>query len=595
MALVRQRGPSQLEGRYSMFEQPMNRISRRTLLYGTGALTGATAIAGPGLSRPAQANPDPGMPGKGGDQRRERVLSNFIGHPRHSGRVLWYDLTANLERLNSSEKVEDIVGKTAEAGFDTIVLDVANTTGFVAYSSEIAPHVSEAERYSDVEFPAEYDLLAEVLPAAHSRGLQVHVNINAFALGVTANEEGPAFEHPEWQSVFYEGQRLATVNGASYPIAGTNIERSTDQLVRYTPDSYDASPASRWGVEVALIDGVVDEVRDRRVDDSPPLAVPENGIVLSGHGAARDWLIEHAAVEVEVDTSRTQTRLVPASEHAAQTATFVNPILGEVQDYAQSILLELVENYDVDGIVLDRARYASEYADFSDESREAFEGRIGHRIANWPEDVFEIVFTEASQDIKHGPLFEEWIEFRASVIRDFVEEAGSVVRESDPSVLYSTYAGAWYPLYWQEGVNWGSRDYQPDYDWASPDYGSTGYAESLDYFMAGTYFGDVTREDASESGQPETWYSVEGSAELAIEATDFVTFVYGSLFVQQYEDDEERFRRAMEMAMERTHGLMIFDLIYLEQYDWWSVVADVLDGPGKSPHTNPGFLNLVRN
>lgn len=578
-----------------MTSESMNNISRRTVLYGTGALAGATAMLAPGSAQRADAKPDRQNLGKGRETAREKVLSNIIGHPAHSGRVLWYDLTANLDRLNSTEKVEDIVGKTATAGFDTIVLDVANNTGFVAYDSAIAPHVSEAERYADIDIPAGYDLLAEVLPVAHRHGLQVHANINAFALGVTANAEGPAFDHPEWQSVFYEGQRLAVIGNEGYPIAGTNIERTDDQLVRYTSEQGDVSPANRWGVEIAVVDGVVTALRDRRTDDSSPLPVPDGGVVLSGHGAARSWLANHAMVGVQIDTSQTETIFVPAAEHSAQSATFVNPILGEVQDYATSVLLELVENYDIDGIVLDRARYASEYADFSDASRSAFEDRIGSKVNSWPEDVFEIVFTDSGQSIERGSLFPEWIEFRASVIRDFVEHAGALVHESDPSVLYSTYAGAWHPLYWQEGVNWGSQDYQPDYEWASPNYGSTGYAESLDYFMAGTYFVDVTREEAAESGQPEDWYSVEGSADLAMEANDLSTFVYGSLFVQQYEGDHESFRRAMNMAMDRTHGLMIFDLVYLEQYDWWSIVEEVLSGPGTSPHTNPGLLNLMRS
>lgn len=291
-----------------MAEHPTNEISRRKLLYGTGALTGATVIAGPGLSQRAMATPDRDTSGRGSDKAREKVLSNMIGHPKHAGRVLWYDLTANLERLNSAEKVEEIVGKTFEAGFDTIVLDVANNTGFVAYDSSIAPHVSEAERYADVEVPSDYDLLAEVLPAAHSRGLQVHANINAFALGVTANEEGPAFERPEWQTVFYEGRRLAVARDASYPIAGTNVERGNDQLVRYTPDQNDVSPANRWGAEAAIIGGVVTALRDRYRDNSPPLSVPEGGVVLSGHGAARAWLIEYATVGVEVDASHTEPR-----------------------------------------------------------------------------------------------------------------------------------------------------------------------------------------------------------------------------------------------------------------------------------------------
>jgi uncharacterized lipoprotein YddW (UPF0748 family) len=533
-------------------------------------------------------------PSAGPDSSRKHVLSNLVGHDHHAGRVLWYDLSANVEHLDTADKVAEMVGKTADAGFDTIVLDVGNYTGFVAYDSAIAPHISQSRTYAGRTYPAGYDLLAEVIDAAHDRGVQVHANLNVFAQGATGTGEGPAFDNPEWQSVFYEGVRVAKAGAAAYPIAGTNVTRGADQLVMYTPEEYDVSPANQWGAEAAVVDGVVTELRDRVPDGAAPLPVPDDGVVLSGHGAARTWLLDHATVGAEIDWSNTQTRLVPAAEHDAQFATFVNPLRDDVREYAQSLFAEIVENYDVDGVVLDRARYASQYADFSDESRAAFEERIGEPVANWPEDIFEIVHTDTGQDIERGPLFQDWIEFRAAVVTDFVEDTQALVRELDPAVTYSIYAGAWYPLYWHEGVNWGSRNYQPDYDWASPTYGSTGYAETLDFFMAGTYFEDVTREEAVASGQPADWYSVEGSAEIAMEATDFATFVYGSLFVLQYEGDEERFRRAMQMAMDRTHGLMIFDLVYLEMYDWWHVVADVLDGAGASPHTNQGFLNLVR-
>jgi uncharacterized lipoprotein YddW (UPF0748 family) len=562
------------------------------------------------LVQPAAASADrPGDRGdppdrasqRGPDQSRRAVLDDLIGHQRHQGRVLWYDLSANVDNLDTPAKVREVVARTAGVGFDTIVLDVGNYTGFVAYDSAIAPHISQAATYAGRTYPEGYDLLAEVLAAADEHGLEVHANLNIFAQGATGAAEGPAYDHPEWQSVFHEGRRLVVAgdtpeadDAPSHPLAGTDSERGADQLVVYTPDTHDVSPANRWGAEVAVSDGVVTDVRDRQSDDSAAMPVPADGFVLSGHGDARTWLLEHAAIGTAIDLSRTETRLVPASEHDPQFATFVNPLRDDVRAYVWSLITELVRDYPVDGIVLDRARYASEYADFSEESRAAFEARIGHEVERWPEDVFEIVFTDTGQDIERGPLFEDWLEFRAAVIQDFVDTTGELVHDLDPDVRYSIYAGAWYPLYWQEGVNWGSREFQPDLDWASDDYGSTGYAEALDFFMAGTYFEDVTRDEAVASGQPEDWYSVEGSAELAMEATDLATFVYGSLFVLQYEADEDRFRRAMEMALERTHGVMVFDLVYLEMYDWWHVVEEVLDGPGASPHTNAGLLRMVR-
>lgn len=522
------------------------------------------------------------------------MLTDLIDDPDLSGRVLWYDMTANVEYLDTSAKVADIVDKTARAGFDTIVLDVANNSGFAVFDSDIAPHMSEAERYEGASYPPGYDLLAEVLSAAEPHGIEVHANINAFAQGVIETQEGPAYDHPEWQTVYYEGRRVARSGEESYPIAGFNIERGQDQLVVYTPDAHEESPANRWGLEVAVVDGVVTEVRDRNETEEPALEVPEDGVVLSGNGQARGWLTEHAQLGEEIAWEDGEAELVPAGESNQSGATFVNPLREDVRAYVHSVIEELVSDYDIDGVVLDRARYSNEYADFSDESREAFEAHIGHDVQNWPEDIAEISFTETGQELEQGELFNDWLEFRAAVISDAVQEVSDYVRDLDPMMKFSIYAGAWYETYWTMGVNWGSENYQPPYDWATEDYGSTGYAEMLDFLMTGTYFEDVTREEAIASGQPDDWYSVEGSADMAMEAVDLATFVYGSLFLQQYEGDEDRFRRAMEMAMGKTHGIMIFDLVYLEQYDWWDIVEDVLDTGAESPHRDEDLIDLVR-
>ncbi|WP_200412037.1 hypothetical protein, partial [Virgibacillus salexigens] len=73
------------------------------------------------------------------DKGREQVLSNLVKNKNMKGRVLWYDLSANIHNLNTPEKVSEVVQKTANANIDTIVLDVKNYTGFVGYNSEIAP------------------------------------------------------------------------------------------------------------------------------------------------------------------------------------------------------------------------------------------------------------------------------------------------------------------------------------------------------------------------------------------------------------------------------------------------------------------------
>ena len=97
------------------------------------------------IATPIQAASDKGL---------EKVLTNLVKNDNMKGRILWYDLSANIHNLDTPEKVRDIVTKTANANIDTIVLDVKNYTGFVGYNSEIAPHMSTSNisNYSDLSF-----------------------------------------------------------------------------------------------------------------------------------------------------------------------------------------------------------------------------------------------------------------------------------------------------------------------------------------------------------------------------------------------------------------------------------------------------------
>ncbi|WP_077617595.1 alpha amylase family protein [Bacillus sinesaloumensis] len=532
----------------------------------------------------------------GNDTARKNVLQNIVKEQDKKARMLWYDLSANIEYLNTKEKVKEIVGKTAKANIDTIILDIKNSTGFVAYNSDLAPHASTSKKIDKFQgYPENYDLLENVIEEAHKYGIKVHAAINVFSEGSTTFQEGPAYENPEWQSVIYEGSRVATAaNNSTRKIDGSNITRNTNYLVLYTPDKYEVSPANRWGAEIQVTDGVVTQVSDRNTYGTPALEVPENGYVLSGHGTARTWLLDNVKVGDVLDISATETKLVPSSQ-AAGHSTFVNPIREDVQNYELGIIEELVTNYDVDGIVLDRARYNNIYADFSELSREKFEAYIGREVANFPQDIFEIKFdNNGQQSIEEGPLYQKWIEWRAGNIQSFFKKAQKTVHDLKEDVYFSTYVGAWYSDYYSEGVNWASKTYQPDYSWTSPDYHKTGYAETLDFIMTGTYFEHVTKEEAIANGRIAE-HSVEGSAELAMDVINESTFVYGSLYLNQYSNNPDQFRKALRKDIEKTHGVMLFDLVYLEWFDWWHIVEEEFAEPSQAPHHIPGFLKMVRS
>ena len=260
-----------------------------------------------------------------------------------------------------------------------------------------------------------------------------------------------------------------------------------------------------------------------------------------------------------------------AAEYKDADTIFVNPNHPEVEAHELNIMKEVCA-YDLDGVVIDRCRYPNVYGDFSNLSRNAFEDYIGKTIINWPQDIFSI---NEDKTIKFGEYFLKWAEFRANNIKNFVKKARAIVLEHFP--LFADYVGSWYPLYYSEGVNWGSETYLPDLPWTGGTYHVSGLAEQLDFLMTGCYYYDVTREEAEKNGKPAYWYSVEGAADISLEAVNGVTPFVASLFLKQYVGDPEQFRLAIQMCKEKSAGVMLFDTVYVEEYGWWNILKEELN------------------
>ena len=281
--------------------------------------------------------------------------------------------------------------------------------------------------------------------------------------------------------------------------------------------------------------------------------------------------------------------LVPIGQIKTNYNGMLNPSNPEVREYQKNILVEFVTRYpDADGIIFDRLRYDNITSDFSQLSRTQFEQWSGIKLARFPEDV---LYWEGKQ-WRPGKYFKEWIEWRATIIKTFVEEAHAAIREANPKILIGDYTGAWYPTYYQLGVNWASTQYDPSErypDWASENYYKTGYAAQLDIYMTGLYYTLVTKDEVDAAqGRPIVGergeagmdpndltycYSVEGGAELAEAITCGVVPVCGSLYVDQYKQDSEQFAAAVRQVMKSCKGgLMIFDLVHIVNRDWWDLL-----------------------
>lgn len=196
------------------------------------------------------------------------------------------------------------------------------------------------------------------------------------------------------------------------------------------------------------------------------------------------------------------------SNYKSKVIHFLNPANGEVQDYQLKHFEEVMRNYDVDAIILDRARYDTMHADFSPESKAQFEQFLSERdkaLANWPEDVFEHRYDGQGQfaETVPGPLYYDWLAFRSMVSKKFMQKTRDLVdrvnAEQGTDIPLAISLGSWYENYYQSGQNWVSPNFVYDERlglpidelYTNPEYGyqetAFGDPELFDYMVIGTY------------------------------------------------------------------------------------------------------------
>lgn len=281
-------------------------------------------------------------------------------------------------------------------------------------------------------------------------------------------------------------------------------------------------------------------------------------------------------------------KLMPIGQMKWNYNGMMNPANPEVQKYQLSILKECATKYkNLDGIILDRMRFDNITSDFSPLSQKLFEEYSGMKVENFPDDILYWVDKDGKKSWKLGKHFNKWAEWRAMVIKRFMETTHKELRKINPKLIIGDYTGGWYPTYFHVGVNWASKDYDPskEYSWATPEYKNTGYAELLDVYMTGLYYTNVTKADVdkangvlgkrTEAGMDNSrtyWYSVEGGAALVKEITRGVVPVIGSIYVDQYEGNADVFSRATTQALKSTDGLMIFDICHIINRNWWDLL-----------------------
>lgn len=292
---------------------------------------------------------------------------------------------------------------------------------------------------------------------------------------------------------------------------------------------------------------------------------------------------------------------ITAMKHKADKyGAMVNPIIPEYQTYIIDVMKEMLAKYpEVDGLILDRGRYDGITADFSDLSRTEFEKFLGKKLERWPDDALKIVRTESGRDsLIRGEHFNDWIYWRSKNITDFLAHARKELKAVDPDMIFSLYSGAWYPSYYEVGVNFASNTYDPsnEFSWAREDYKNTGYAELIDLYMTGNYYTDITIKDFENNPDPiwnETdfeghtgdWYCVEGSCKHLRKILGTNKFL-GGVLVDQLYNDIDRLPESMAMNVKESDGLMMFDIVHVINANIWDKVREGMILSGYIPAEN---------
>ena len=266
---------------------------------------------------------------------------------------------------------------------------------------------------------------------------------------------------------------------------------------------------------------------------------------------------------------------------------FVNPAQPVVQERVLNMIKEIAGKFDLDGIMLDYARYTDINADFSEFSKQQFITFLKEKYQdtqadkiNFPTDIVTSWKEQSGQLLPNvvGKYYKHWLVYRTTVIQDFVKKARVAVKSVKPDAKFGAYVGAWYTTYYQVGVNWASKEYDPfqdfelRFDWGFPGYGATGYFEELDLLMTGNYFTQIRLADNPATPNLKYhWWSIEGS----LNGIDYITKgkrpIYGSIDVGNVNyANKAEISKAIKYILSRTSGgVMLFDVVhmYAPQYN----------------------------
>ncbi|GAA3411445.1 Ig-like domain-containing protein [Paenibacillus hodogayensis] len=309
---------------------------------------------------------------------------------------------------------------------------------------------------------------------------------------------------------------------------------------------------------------------------------------LYGSGTAKDTGLtpgQFASFEEWVYRPEDGGNIVPIRQSAYKPSVyFLNPANENAQQLQMLAIEEVMRHYDVDCVVLDRARYDNLYADFSNLSKLQFEQYLtgkGKTLAHWPQDIFEHKYDASGKytETVNGPLFYDWLTYRSTVSKTFFQKLRTKVDqvnlETGKHIPLANSMGSWYTSYYEVGQNWASPDfrYDPRLGLNLPglyteEYANTAFGtpDIFDYLILGTYY-----------NTPEA--VIKGIALIHVLTMEQFP-VYAGFQLQQLPDPEDQ-RQSFQAALKFTNGIKLFDLSVI---NWDIQKAALEDRPYVKPY-----------
>ena len=140
-----------------------------------------------------------------------------------------------------------------------------------------------------------------------------------------------------------------------------------------------------------------------------------------------NWNLGFATPKEFVDQMRAEGRQqVRAGKSEGKEETWLCPSHPKNQKLEIDSMLELVRDYDLDGIHFDYIRYPGPDYCFCDGCKQRFEKSCGTALKNWPGDVQ-----------KTGPLYQPWLDWRRSNITTVVKAVSEQARALKPNIKIS--------------------------------------------------------------------------------------------------------------------------------------------------------------